>query len=78
MDLQRLVDLDVETAPFVKSMATALAIMNWHSRLSARDVEFVLGGQPVKTHYTKPTAAELSKARSLCHPHYQLEKRHRQ
>ena len=58
MDLQRLIDLRIETTRYARSMAVALAVMHWHSRLNARDVEFVLGGQPAGIHYSKPTTTD--------------------
>lgn len=60
MDLQRLIDLGIETTQYARSMAIALAVMHWHSRLNARDVEFVLGGQPAKTHYPKTTTTKIT------------------
>ena len=41
-------DLGLDPTPFAATMGKTLAVMHWQVRCDARDVEFVLGGAPVK------------------------------
>jgi hypothetical protein len=64
-DLQRLIDVGIETAPFAKSMGNAFALMHWHSRLNTRDVDFVRGAQPGCIHDAQTANAELKSKEPL-------------
>lgn len=59
MELQHLADLGVETTSFARSVAMALTVMQRHSLLDARDVEFVLEGRPAGIHHFKPGTANV-------------------
>lgn len=46
LHINQCTEIDVETEPFARAMADALAIMHWDVKVDAHDVEFVLGSAP--------------------------------
>ncbi|KAK3358340.1 hypothetical protein B0T24DRAFT_693595 [Lasiosphaeria ovina] len=41
-------DLDLPTSELCSSMARALAVLRWHTKIDAMDIEFVLGSSPLE------------------------------
>lgn len=62
-------EIPVDLTPYVLSLAKALAIMHWDVKCDARDVEFVLGAQPIDTRSIKePTPLSAKEIRAFSRP----------
>lgn len=49
LHLDQIIDLDLQAEEYSQDMADALAVLHWHTRIDAMDIEFVLGSSPVES-----------------------------
>ncbi|KAJ5237037.1 hypothetical protein N7489_007128 [Penicillium chrysogenum] len=47
LHLDQIRELNLDAAEYAISMADALAVLHWHSKIDAMDIEFVLGSSPL-------------------------------
>ena len=56
--------LQLDAEEYAKSMAGALAVLHWHTKVDAMDIEFVLGSSPTDNNAVR-RALDLRKIESL-------------
>ena len=47
LHVDQIQSLELEAEPYTRTMASALAVLHWHTRIDALDIEFVLGSTPL-------------------------------
>lgn len=47
LHVDQIQELELEAEEYAKSMADALAVLHWHTKIDAMDIEFVLGSTPL-------------------------------
>ena len=51
LHIDQMLNLNMDTLHYAKVMGEAIAVIHWQAQIDARDVEFVLGSAPTKSHF---------------------------
>ena len=64
LHIDQVQSLQLDAEEYAKSMAGALAVLHWHTKVDAMDIEFVLGSSPTDNNAVR-RALDLRKIESL-------------